>query len=217
MLVASARLTGTRRKKADLERSVQANIQSTQDPDMNLHPLILSVLLASATMALAQSPPSEAYDAYTLRPSDIPADAPRMADFPASVFAGRNAAPKLNDSAETRMFRTRIAQWAQANPNFAGHYILATWGCGTDCTQITIIDAQTGRVYHPLGVHTNAAVNVHEALLGQTLQFQPDSRLLRLIGMPEERDEDRGISYYLWDHNRLNRIRFVRKGWHPAQ
>lgn len=173
-------------------------------------------MLVSGAAALAKPSIEVAYDAYTIRPSDIPAPAPRMTDHPASPFEGKNAVPKLNSDAETRMYRTRIARWAKETPNFAGHYIFATWGCGTDCTEITIIDAQTGRVYHPTGVGTNVSVNVHEALVNQTLEFQKDSRLLRLIGMPEERAEERGISYYLWEHNRLRRILFVRKRWHQT-
>ena len=182
---------------------------------MKLRLFILLGLLVSGAVALAESSTEDAYDAYTIRPSDIPAQAPRMIDYPALPFVGKNATPKLDGDAETRMFRTRIAQWAKETPNFAGHYILATWGCGTDCTQIAIIDAQTGRVYHPQGVSTNVSVNVHDALVGQTLVFQQDSRLLRIIGMPEERSEERGVSYYLWENNRLRRIRFVLKGWYP--
>jgi hypothetical protein len=181
---------------------------------MTLRLFVLLVLLISAAVALAETDPSDGYNGYTIRPSDIPADAPRMTDYPAPPFVGKNATLKLNSDAETRMFRTRIAQWAKEKPNFAGHYVFATWACGTDCTQITIIDAQNGRVYHPPGVSTNDSVNVHEALVGQTLLFQRDSRLLRLIGMPEERSEERGVSYYLWEHNRLHRIRFVRMGWY---
>ena len=33
--------------------------------------------------------------------------------------------------------------------NFAGHYVVASWGCGTGCAQFAIIDAITGDLYAP--------------------------------------------------------------------
>ncbi len=163
------------------------------------------------------------YNEYTILPSDIPPDAPTFNKFPAEVFVGRNARLILHGDAATRTFRTRLAQWAKEKPNFAGHYILATWGCGTDCTQIAIINARTGKIYHPSGLTTNVAVNVHHSLLeggglwhsAGAIKFKPDSRLLVLIGMPEERVENRGVSYYLWENNKLRRIRFAPKAWSP--
>ena len=189
-------------------------------------------LMASVALALAVAVQAHAqqedededlYNEVTIRPSDIPLDAPRFESYPAAVYTGANARPRLNADARTRLFRTRIKEWAGEKPNFAGHYILATWGCGTDCTQITIIDAKTGKVFHPHGVKYNVAVNVHAALLDghptwhneHALKFRPDSRLLMLIGMPESDARRHGISYYVWRHNRLSLVRFVHKAWYP--
>jgi len=33
--------------------------------------------------------------------------------------------------------------------NFAGHFIVANWGCGTGCSQFVIVDAINGIVYAP--------------------------------------------------------------------
>ena len=79
------------------------------------------------------------------------------------------------------------------------------------------------KIYHPEGATYNDATNVHDALLepgdvwhaSGAIWYRPDSRLLVLIGMPEERVEDRGISYYVWSGGALKRIRFVPKGWYP--
>lgn len=188
---------------------------------MKLRTLLAVFLLAYVAAASAASD-NEGYNEVTIRPSDIPTDAPRFEDFPAEAYSGRNAVPNLQSDATTRMFRSRLAQWAKERPNFAGHYILATWGCGTDCTQISIIDAKTGRIFHPAGVTTNVAVNVHHELLeggdlwhaSGAIKFRYDSRLLVLFGMPEERTKDRGISYYVWERNRLRLVRFVPKAWY---
>lgn len=180
----------------------------------------LPMLLFLACTCASGATDEEAYDEHTIRLGDIPSDAPAFETFSAKVFVGRNAAPILHGDPATRMFRTRLAEWAKAKPNFAGHYILATWGCGTDCTRISIIDARTGRIYHPAGITSNVAVNVHHRLLAGgdswhaagAVRFKPDSRLLVLIGMPEERTENRGVSYYVWENNKIRRIRFAPKG-----
>ncbi len=142
------------------------------------------------------------YNEFTIRPEDIPANAPKFENFPVPVYTGPNAKLDLRRDRETRIFRTRLSSWAKEKPNFAGHYILATWGCGTSCYSIKIIDAKTGRIYHPAGTRSNAFVNVHESLEDQTLQFRLDSKLLVLIGTPEEDTTRRGISYYVWDNNK---------------
>jgi hypothetical protein len=120
------------------------------------------------------------------------------------------------------MYRTRIKEWSQVKPNFAGHYILATWGCGADCVQIAIIDAKTGAVFHPTGVISNTSSNVDEALIDGkpkwptegSVKFQTDSQLLILFGMPEEDTKRRGISYYRWHNNKLSLVRFVPRAWY---
>jgi hypothetical protein len=158
----------------------------------------------------------------TIGLSDIPKDAPRFQDYPATPYAGPNAAPDVRSDPRSRMYRTVLTGWATEKPNFAGHYIVATWGCGTGCTQIAIIDALTGKIFHPPGVRTNSIVDVDEEVLvdGEpnprradfgALQYHADSRLLILVGTPENRAEQRGISYFVWNDDRLARIRFVAK------
>ena len=164
----------------------------------------------------------EGYDKYTIRPADIPKDAPRFKDYPVTPYAGPSAAPDVRSDPRSRVYRTQLRGWAKEKPNFAGHYILATWGCGTSCTQIAIINASTGKVFHPPGARTNSVVNVHHELLVAgassarradfgALRYSPDSRLLVLIGAPEDRVENRGISYFVWENDALRRIRFVPK------
>jgi hypothetical protein len=187
----------------------------------------VNLALAFALMSTAAfAVDDEGYNEYTIRPSDIPKDAPRFEDYPAKPYHGRNAAPDVRSHPDSRMFRTRLKAWAKEKPNFAGHYILATWGCGTDCTQISIIDARTGKIFFPSGARANAAVNVHHDLLGGgdifqlwhgsgAVRYRADSRLLVLIGMPEESVKNRGISYFVWENERLRRIRFIPKAWYP--
>jgi hypothetical protein len=74
------------------------------------------------------------------------AGVPRFSDYPVSErYHGRTAPLVLTRAA--RMYRTRLREAARERPNFAGHFIVATWGCGTECVEGVIIDARTGRVF----------------------------------------------------------------------
>jgi hypothetical protein len=154
--------------------------------------------------------------------ADLPADAPRFADFPAVPYTGPNAEPDLRGDRRSMQYRTQLRAWARERPDFAGHYIVASWGCGTGCTQLAIIDAVSGRVFHPVGLRTNSIVDVDAELLGDdvrparradfgALRYRVDSRLLVLVGTPENQPAQRGISYYVWEGEGLRRIRFVAK------
>lgn len=191
---------------------------------MKLSAISLAIALILALPARAEID-AEGYDEHTIRPSHIPKNAPKFEDFPAAIYSGPNAAPNVRSSRRSWQYRTRLKDWARAKPNFAGHYILASWGCGTDCSTITIIDAITGKIYHPTGATFNVAVNIYYSLLRDgdlwhasgAVKFRPDSRLLVLIGNPEEKDENRGISYYVWEADTLTRIRLVRTPRRPAK
>ncbi len=71
---------------------------------------------------------------------------PPFKDFPAQgEYAGKNASVII--TAGDRMYRTRLKDAAQEKPNFAGHYILTSWGCGAGCLMGAVIDANTGKVH----------------------------------------------------------------------
>jgi len=194
---------------------------------MSRYICLVSAFVLVGVMALS-AVDDEGYDEYTIRPSDIPKDAPRFEDYPAKSYRGGHVALDLRSHPDAMTYRTRLKAWAKEKPNFAGHYILATWGCGASCTHITIINVRTGKVFFPDGARTNLAVDTHHALLGNrdvfevwsgagTLRYQTDSRLLVLIGMPEENEENRGISYFVWENERLRRVRFIPKVGYSAE
>ena len=159
-------------------------------------------------------------DENTIRPSDVPKDAPRPQDYPAKPYTGSNAAPDVSSDPRSRRYRTQLRGWATEKPNFAGHYIVATWNCGTGCTEIAIIDAINGKIFHPAGARSNSSSDVDVDLLVDegssprradfgSLRYSVDSRLLVLFGVPENRMENRGISYFVWENDVLKRIRLV--------
>lgn len=70
---------------------------------------------------------------------------------PVTVYRGKPAPVNFSSLPEARLFYTTIREQAAEGPNFAGHFTLAGWGCGTDCAGFAIIDAITGKVvfYEP--------------------------------------------------------------------
>jgi len=71
---------------------------------------------------------------------------PRFEDYPETEkWAG--SPPKVAlDRPVVRMFRGQFRYAALQPPNFAGHYRIAIWGCGTQCLEGGMIDLATGRV-----------------------------------------------------------------------
>src|SRR5580698_5892067 len=88
-----------------------------------------------------------------------PGASPAFNDYPVTdVFRGTPAEPVLS-TRMARDFRTRLRNEAKFGTNFAGHYILARWGCGAGCFTVAVIDALSGRVWF-------APFSVEDALKG---------------------------------------------------
>lgn len=97
--------------------------------------------------------------------TQAPTALPRFEDFPvAEAFKGTPAEPLISTS-EERRYRTVIRRgvskgWGVedgitgkelvgAGANFAGHYVIVRWGCGSPCLMAAIVDLKTGRVFPP--------------------------------------------------------------------
>jgi tetratricopeptide (TPR) repeat protein len=138
---------------------------------------------------------------------------PRFEDYPATQKFTRRPAAPLVSNRRTRLYRTMIRQDAQAGPNFAGHYTIARWGCGSTCVGFAVIDARTGRVYfHPQALQAMQVPYQAE----DVLQFRPDSRLLIISGEILSVEPDRpsgpasvGKFYYEWRNNRFTLLETV--------
>lgn len=78
-------------------------------------------------------------------------------------------------------------------PNFAGHYVLVQWGCGSNCMEAALIDANTGNVLRlpqvPGGEQQGFEIPTGSVDF-RALQFRTNSRLL---GVPNIGDS---FTYY---------------------
>jgi hypothetical protein len=144
-----------------------------------MRPLFVLILIASFTgSSTAKADPAQSQKR------------PAFSDYPVSeVYQGPPAQPILN--AEQRRFRTRIRSGAKSAVEFAGHYTVPRWGCGAGCTYFVIVDSISGRVYEgSFGVEElpGSWEEKHIDNLPSRMDFQPDSRLMKVNGCPNERD-----------------------------
>jgi hypothetical protein len=132
---------------------------------------------------------------------------PDFADYPgAAAFNGRNAAPILATS-DARRFRTMIREGARGKPNFDGHYVVATWGCGTDCEMGAIIDAISGKV---IALPVVAGSPEEAGAQSTHFDYRLDSRLLVMTGMIKE-EPPMGSHYFEFDGAKLTPIKSIVK------
>ena len=114
--------------------------------------------------------------------------------YPAEVFHGWPAAPQF-ETARARRFRAAISKGAKAGANFAGHFALVSWRCGSSCGSFVVVDSQSGRVYEP-----SELVNVELGRGGPV--YRADSSLLVLANCPES-SQGCERKFYNWDGQKL--------------
>lgn len=140
----------------------------------------------------------------------------KFSQFPARVVYKTAAKVDLKSHAEAKFYRTNLRNaLANSEVNFAGNYILASWGCGSGCTQGAIIDVRTGNVFFPKelqGVYAGGlALGEHEML-----EYKKNSSLLVIYGyagsgFESETATHHGIYYYLWTGKTFKLLKFIVK------
>src|SRR5215471_2667579 len=141
--------------------------------------LLLLTLLFSGALQTAPSP-------------SVP---PKFEDYGVTEqYKGKNAKPILRR--DDLRFRTRIREGAQEKVNFAGHYVVTTWGCGGGCVMGVVIDAATGKVYWLPFTICCWPVEVEDPI-----QFRVDSSLVIFTGSRNEKGQ--GVYYYKFEANRF--------------
>jgi hypothetical protein len=127
-----------------------------------------------------------------------------------NVFQGTPARPHILEKQHLE-FRTAITDAAAKGANFAGHYAIAQWDCGSDCISLVIIDETDGRLFSPpFKVLTTPQVPgtdddpPHEF---QGAVFQLKSRLLIVDGCPE--GKRCATYYYEWKDDQLKQLSMV--------
>jgi hypothetical protein len=152
---------------------------------------------------------------------------PKFADYGARVEKIRSVNVDLKSHKNARMFRTSLRNAAKEGVNFAGHFILTGWGCGTNCSQWAIIDARNGRVFFPsefagvgfgfCDLPKNAmpadGPKMTEDNADGPIYFKPNSRLVALTGYTGGGLDDNkarcGNYFFEWTGAKLRQVKLV--------
>lgn len=153
---------------------------------------------------------------------------------------GRAAEPRLTTT-WARKYRTRIRRGAASEegfrrgfeyvetpgPNFAGHYRVVNWGCGSGCLMMVIVDLKTGAIYPPpLSVAPTGEGRIRIPNLGTGwagFDFRENSRLFVMEICPGGAPDPKsplyrgkqlcGTSYFLLEPHGFRLIQRVQ--WDP--
>jgi hypothetical protein len=140
---------------------------------------------------------------------------PAFTQYAAKVEKIRNIKVNLKSHKNANAYRTNLRNAAKEGVNFAGHYILTTWGCGTNCSESAIIDARNGRVFFP-PILEGAGFGFCE-LPDDTepVVYKANSRLLVLSGFKggdlESNNTPCGIYYLEWTGTSFKQVKFEQK------
>ncbi|HDR9588194.1 TPA: hypothetical protein QDC22_006805 [Burkholderia stabilis] len=144
---------------------------------------------AATAAAACPSPSFDRYPAHAARAPRKPAASPRL--------TGRQA----------RLYRTVIRDEFTQPANFAGHYRVAIWGCGTDCRNFAIVDKYTGATYTMPGVQAVAGVMGND---DERVDFRAGSSLLIVAGCFNDDCDDNNAKaarfFYEWTGTRLRPV-----------
>jgi hypothetical protein len=115
------------------------------------------------------------------------------------------AKPKLR-ATQDREFKTRIAEASEQSVNFAGHYVLSSFGCGAGCVMSFALDKNSGKIsWLPFTVCCWDDVEAG----AQPLTFRKDSRLVVVTGSRNE--QGKGVYYYEFKKERFILIREIER------
>jgi hypothetical protein len=140
---------------------------------------------------------------------------PQFKDFPANGnYAGKNAPVII--TRRDRMFRTILREAAKEQPNFAGHYILAAWGCGAGCLMGAVIDANTGKVHwFPHSICCWSEIERDDGFT--PIAFRLNSRLIVFTGLRNEQERDQGAHFYEFGKTGFKYIRTIKSAMNDQQ
>lgn len=183
--------------------------------------LILSCTYASAAWGRQDDFPSAFDKCRIVTTADLTDKrAPVFNDYRvASPETVGNPKVDLTTNPIARMYPSVLRQEISHGPNFAGHYRLAAWGCGSSCTMLAVVNLNTGRVITPEGFSRTSGVYFAidtQKLLPKAdpeyslLAFRKDSNLLAVFGDLDEDERREGAFYLLLEHDHLRLIHSTR-------
>ena len=113
--------------------------------------------------------------------------------------------PKLVSSQDLE-FKTRIIEASKQRINFAGHYVLSSFGCGASCVMSFALDKKSGDVaWLPFTVCCWDDVEAG----AEPIMFKKNSRLVVITGSRNE--QGKGVYYYEFKQGKFVLIQEVER------
>jgi len=140
---------------------------------------------------------------------------PTFSRYSVKVENARIKTIDFKKNPDARTYKTRLIHGLEGGVNFAGHYIIVGWGCGTGCTNAAVIDTFTGKIYWPEEFY-NVDATYGDSYSDVQIDFKKDSRLMIIHGRPGVRDErgstaPSGDHYFEWRNERFRYVTVVPK------
>jgi hypothetical protein len=209
---------------------------ATRNIKMRIVTIVLAILLLImfAQLSYAQETPKPANRIRTqkelaeyracrsIKDTDLKDDkAPTFENYRVAVEAlVRHPRVDTKTAVIGRRYRTVLRNGIKSGANFAGHYAVVNWGCGTSCSSFAVVNLKTGKVITPGGIsavsgdHLDSSVDekfLPDGLqLGWGYRFRLDSRLLVLVGALNEDEAWEGAYYFLLEKDQLKPIHRTR-------
>ena len=124
---------------------------------------------------------------------------PSFNDFKVTMVYQGAPAQVILKSEDEMAFRTRLREAAKQPVNFAGQYVLTTWGCGTGCLYGAAVNKKIGSVTFLPGTVSGWQGK------GERVMFHRNSRLLILAGVIDEGEEN-GLHYYEFVNDKFKHV-----------
>ena len=165
---------------------------------------VLIVFLFATSLAFSQAPDRKG--------------SPQFEQYPINRNWSGAAAPIKFKTYSDRLFRTQFRDAAKEPPNFARHFRVTSWGCGTQCVEAGIVDLLTGnllRIPYSQQPHSGWPLGEEKWLVcysafpvDETIRTRRDSRLL-IVQCADVKGSD-GIcehtSYFVFEKNRFRKV-----------
>jgi hypothetical protein len=164
---------------------------------------IIALVSCASWLALAQTTKTDA------------THIPRFEDFSVIEKWDQTRVSLRLTTPSERMFRTNLTHAAKGPPNFAGHYRITFWGCGSVCSAGALIDLHTGEVFQlPLakadGRGWERWIMCTASFEGANDEFHIDSRLMVVrCGLNYSDRTQKNIPdthYFLWETDHFQQL-----------
>src|SRR5581483_5942558 len=115
------------------------------------------------------------------------------------IYTGVPRKINFGTAPKARQFKTVVKTGLQeGKANFAGHYRIVQWGCGSSCQVFALIDMKNGNVYFP---DFSTGLGMEYRINSSLLITDPPKEILEYYGGEPPNDGSQLFysSYYRWD------------------